>query len=284
MSLRIDQALARASELRGLSDSADLDLQLLLEAVLDKPRSYLYTWPERLLTLSQQALFETQLQRRKQGEPIAHILGFRDFWTLTLEVDASTLIPRPETELLVELALERLDQGPKRIADLGTGTGALALSLASEADDWQVSAVEYSPAAAALAERNRRRLALSNVEILIGSWCQPLTGTFDLIVSNPPYIDPEDPHLQQGDVRFEPRSALVAAESGLADIRSIATQAYLRLKPGAWLLLEHGYDQGEVVRQILTAAGYQQIQTYADLNRQDRVTVARMRASMRKSV
>jgi len=276
MSLRIDQALARASELSGLSDSADLDVQLLLETVLDKPRSYLYTWPERSLTMPQQQLFEAQLQRRISGEPIAHILGFRDFWTLSLEVDSSTLIPRPETELLVELALERLERRPQRIADLGTGTGALALSLASECKLWQVSAVEFSPAAAALAERNRVRLALENVDVLTGSWCEPLRGQFDLIVSNPPYIDPEDPHLYQGDVRFEPRSALVAEDHGLADIRRIAEQACACLNPGAWLLLEHGYDQAEAVRNILAAEYYQAIQTYPDLNGHDRVTVARM--------
>ncbi|MEH6825469.1 MAG: peptide chain release factor N(5)-glutamine methyltransferase [Motiliproteus sp.] len=272
MSLRIDQALARASELSGLSDSPALDLQLLLESVLDKPRSYLYTWPERLLTAPQQVRFEALLARRQNGEPVAHILGFRDFWTLTLEVNASTLIPRPETELLVELALAMRDAGPQRVADLGTGTGAIALALASERSGWDIFGVEYSASAAALAERNRARLALSNVEILTGSWCQPLTGEFDLILSNPPYIDPDDPHLQQGDVRFEPLSALVASNHGLADIQSIALQAWQRLNPAGWLMLEHGFDQGAAVRQILAALGYQDIQTYPDLNQQERVT------------
>ncbi|MFT6914075.1 MAG: release factor glutamine methyltransferase [Motiliproteus sp.] len=276
MSQRIDQVLARASELRELSETAILDLQLLLERVLDKPRSYLYTWPERLLTAPQQQLFEALLQRRKNGEPIAYLLGFRDFWTLTLEVNASTLIPRPETELLVELALDLLAEGPRRVADLGTGTGAVALSLASERPGWEVSAVEYSAAAARLAERNRARLELTNVEVLTGSWCQPLTGHFDLILSNPPYIDPKDPHLELGDVRFEPRSALVAEERGLADIRLIVEQARSRLKPAGWLLLEHGYDQGEAVRQLLRAAGYAAVHTHRDLAQQDRVTVARL--------
>lgn len=273
MSLRIDQAMARAVELGAVSDTPDLDLQLLLQQVLEKPRSYLYTWPERELDAAQQQAFESLLARRKQGEPVAHILGSRDFWTLTLEVDSSTLIPRPETELLVELALERLDATPKRVADLGTGTGAIALALASERPGWHVSAVEYSTAALALAERNRQRLQITNAEILQGSWCQPLTGEFDLIVSNPPYIDPEDPHLQRGDVRFEPRSALVAEDAGLADIRTIAEQALSRLKPGGWLMFEHGYDQGEAVRQLLQHLGYQALQTYTDLNLQDRVTI-----------
>ncbi len=276
MNLRIDQALARTAELKGLSDTPELDLQYLLQQVLDKPRSYLYTWPERSMTASQQQCFEVLLARRKAGEPVAHILGFRDFWTLTLEVDASTLIPRPETELLVELALERFDGAPKRVADLGTGTGAIALALASERPHWQVYGVDYSSAAVALAERNRLRLAIDNAQMLQGSWCQPLSGEFELIVSNPPYIDQQDPHLQQGDVRFEPLSALVAGNQGLADLEVIAGQARDRLKSGGWLMLEHGYDQGEAVRRLLDQYSYHSVQTYPDLNRQERVTVGRI--------
>ncbi|MEH6649728.1 MAG: peptide chain release factor N(5)-glutamine methyltransferase [Motiliproteus sp.] len=276
MSQRIDQLMARAAELKSQSDTPELDLQLLLCGVLDKPRSYLYTWPERTLDASQQQRFEIALARRKAGEPVAHILGYRDFWTLSLEVDPSTLIPRPETELLVELALDGLDGRPRRVADLGTGTGAIALALASERPNWRVTAVEYSVPAAALAERNRQRLQLGNAEVIQGSWCQPLTEPYDLIVSNPPYIDPDDPHLQQGDVRFEPLSALVAADCGLADITTIAEQAQSRLKPGGWLMFEHGYDQGAAVRQLLTGLGYQSLQTYTDLNQQDRVTVGRL--------
>ncbi|MEH6472782.1 MAG: peptide chain release factor N(5)-glutamine methyltransferase [Halopseudomonas sp.] len=273
MALRIDQALARAEELRALSDSPELDVQLLLGSVLDKPRSYLYTWPERTLDTEQFDRFDVMFERRRNGEPVAHILGTRDFWTLTLEVDATTLIPRPETELLVELALDTLDATPKRVADLGTGTGAVALALASERPSWAISAVEFSNAAAQLAERNRKRLSITNVEVLLGSWCEPLVGEFDLIVSNPPYIDPADPHLQQGDVRFEPASALVAENQGLADIQVIANQVYQRLKPSGGLMLEHGYDQAEAVRQILSAAGFRSVNTYKDLNQQDRVTV-----------
>lgn len=273
MNQRIDQLMARAAELKVLSDTPELDLQLLLCDVLDKPRSYLYTWPERTLDTSQQQRFEAVLARRKTGEPVAHILGYRDFWTLSLEVNPSTLIPRPETELLVELALNCLDGGPRRVADLGTGTGAIALALASERPNWKVTAVEYSEPAAALAERNRQRLQLGNAQVIQGSWCQPLTEPCDLIISNPPYVDPEDPHLQQGDVRFEPLSALVAADRGLADITTIAEQALYRLKPDGWLMFEHGYDQGAAVRQRLAGLGYQSLQTYTDLNRQDRVTV-----------
>ncbi len=271
--------MARSVELTPVSDSPDLDLQLLLLQVLEKPRSYLYTWPERELDECQLQAFEALLERRKQGAPVAHILGSRDFWTLTLEVNPSTLIPRPETELLVELALDTLDANdnrdvtPKRVADLGTGSGAIALALASERPGWRISAVEYSADACRLAERNRQRLALDNAQIVQGSWCAPLQGRFDLIVSNPPYIDPQDPHLQQGDVRFEPISALVADEQGLADIRTIAEQATGYLKAGGWLMFEHGYDQGIAVRQLLANLGYLCVQTYTDLNQQDRVTI-----------
>ncbi|WP_207802693.1 peptide chain release factor N(5)-glutamine methyltransferase [Motiliproteus coralliicola] len=270
------ELLARAGELKAVSDSPELDLQLLLCSVLDKPRSYLYTWPERSLSFEQQQQFEQLLQRRLDGEPIAHILGQGDFWTLTLEVNSSTLIPRPETELLVELALamgEQLDQHKVRVADLGTGTGAIALALASEQPRWQISAVEFNPQAAVLAERNRQRLKLNNVEVLQGSWCEPLCGSFDLIISNPPYIDAEDPHLSQGDVRFEPSSALVAAQQGLADILTITEQALDRLKPGGWLMFEHGFEQGEPVREILRRAGYQQVETHRDLAGHERATV-----------
>lgn len=224
MGVSIDTALVQAVA-RIQSDSARFDAELLLCHVLDKPRSYLFTWPERELTEAQQSAFAALLARREAGEPVAYLIGQREFWGLPLEVSAATLIPRPDTETLVECALELLPEGPYRVADLGTGTGAIALALASERPAWQLVATDRVDAAAALARRNRDRLGLANVEILTGSWCEPLSGHFEMILSNPPYIDPQDPHLSQGDVRFEPRSALVAAESGLADIRLIAEQA-----------------------------------------------------------
>ncbi|MEH6627173.1 MAG: peptide chain release factor N(5)-glutamine methyltransferase [Motiliproteus sp.] len=274
--LTIAQALAHSASLGALSDSPDLDLQLLLEQVLSKPRSYLYTWPEKLLTEPQQLHFEQLLARRQQGEPIAHILGRRDFWTLSLEVNSSTLIPRPDTERLVELALQLLANGPFKVADLGTGTGAIALSLASERPGWEVLAVDRVEEAVVLAERNRQQLSLNNVRVLQGSWCAPLLDEYrqnlDMIVSNPPYIDPQDPHLDQGDVRFEPRSALVADNAGMSDIETIARQALECLKPGAWLLFEHGYDQGLKVRQCLLELDYLQVETFTDLDDRDRVT------------
>ncbi len=271
--------MALSASLESVSDSADLDLQLLLLQVLDKPRSYLYTWPEKELTAAQQRQFEQLLVRRQQGEPIAHILGYRDFWTLSLEVNSSTLIPRPDTERLVELALDLLPNGPYSVADLGTGTGAIALALASERPDWTVLAVDKINEAVKLATRNRDRLGLTNVRLLNGSWCEPLqrdcAQQLDMIVSNPPYIDPVDPHLDQGDVRYEPRSALVAENAGMSDIELIAEQAQGCLKPGGWLLFEHGYDQGLKARQCLLDRGYQQVETYTDLGDRDRVTVGR---------
>jgi len=273
--LTIDAALALAATLQGVSDTPQLDLQLLLAEVLAKPRSYLYAWPERTLTAAQQQRLQGLLERRRRGEPMAHILGRQGFWSLELEVDASTLIPRPETELLVELALERLPREGVRAADLGTGSGAIALALASERPRWQLLAVDRIAAATALAERNRQRLGLDNVQILSGSWCEPLSGAFQLIVSNPPYIDPADPHLSRGDVRFEPHSALVAGAAGLADIAAIVTQALPLLVADGWLMLEHGYDQGVAVRRLLQDAGYRAVQTHQDLEGRDRVTLAR---------
>ncbi|GGC04425.1 release factor glutamine methyltransferase [Marinobacterium zhoushanense] len=272
--LSIQAALALGAE-RIDSDTARLDAELLLCHVLGKARSYLFTWPERELDPDQQAQFLALLQRRIAGEPVAHLTGVRDFWTLSLEVTPDTLIPRPDTETLVEAALARLADAPYRVADLGTGTGAIALALASERPHWQVVATDRVAAAAALAARNRDRLGLDNVEVLTGSWCEPLSGQFDMILSNPPYIDAADPHLAQGDVRFEPRSALVAAASGLADIRHIAEEALAYLKPGGWLLFEHGYAQGEPVRALLTGLGYAEVETLNDLGGHERVTLGR---------
>jgi len=271
--LTVAEALARAPELADVSDSSRLDLELLLCDLLDKPRSWLFTWPDAQLTEAQVARFEQLLARRLQGEPVAHLLGYRDFWTLRLKVSPDTLIPRPDTETLVEQALAHLPAAPARVADLGTGTGAIALALASERPQWQLVATDLHLGAVALARENAAANGLDNVEIVPGSWCEPLQGHFDMIVSNPPYIDPEDPHLQQGDVRFEPLSALTAEDKGMADIRTIAEQARTCLRTGGWLLFEHGYDQGMSVRACLQALGYTQVATVRDLGDNDRVTL-----------
>ncbi|HEY6528064.1 MAG TPA: peptide chain release factor N(5)-glutamine methyltransferase [Cellvibrionaceae bacterium] len=261
------------------SDTARLDVELLLCHCLDKPRSYLRAWPERLLTEQQHQQFKQLLARRLNGEPIAYILGEREFWSLPLKVSPATLIPRPETELLVETALEirteyTLDIQPNcRVLDLGTGTGAIALALARERPHWQITATDISAAALTLARHNSDQLNLA-IELLESNWFSAVTGQFQLILSNPPYICATDPHLQEGDVRFEPASALVAEHSGLQDLLLIIDQAPNFLIPGGWLLLEHGWQQADAVVAALTARGFKHAHCRADLNQQPRMSLA----------
>ncbi|MBC9249611.1 protein-(glutamine-N5) methyltransferase, release factor-specific [Pseudomonas alcaligenes] len=256
------------------SPSARLDAELLLAAALGKSRSYLRTWPEQEPSTAQQAAFAAHLARRRAGEPVAYILGQQGFWTLDLEVAPHTLIPRPDTELLVETALALLPATPLRVLDLGTGSGAIALALASERGGWRVSGVDRVAEAVALAERNRQRLKLNNVEFRLSSWFAVLVDErFSLIVSNPPYIAASDRHLGEGDVRFEPASALVSGADGLDDIRQIITAAPAHLEPGGWLLLEHGYDQAEAVRGLLGAAGFRQVESRRDLGGHERISL-----------
>ncbi|MCO4757510.1 MAG: peptide chain release factor N(5)-glutamine methyltransferase [Oceanospirillaceae bacterium] len=271
--MNIEQAVALHERLQGVSDSSRLDAELLLCHVLQRPRSYLFTWSDRDVAEPDQRAYEQLLARRLKGEPVAHLIGSQAFWTLDLEVTADTLIPRPETETLVEVALDKLANGPYRVADLGTGTGAIALALASERSGWQVVGCDRVDAAVVLAERNRQRLEIRNADFVLGSWFEPLVGRFDMIVSNPPYIDPQDPHLQQGDVRFEPLSALIADKQGMADIEKIASDAREYLNTGGWLLFEHGYDQGQRVRALLEQLGYDDVATIQDLGDRDRVTL-----------
>ena len=256
------------------SDSAALDADCLLCAVLSCTRTYLRTWPEQELTPEQVAQVEQFAVRREQGEPVAYILGVREFWSLPLQVSPATLIPRPDTEALVEWALTLLSeqgQGQKAL-DLGSGTGAIALALKSEFPVLAMWALEREPAALDLARRNAARLGFS-VNFLASNWFSALNErNFQLIVSNPPYIDAADPHLAQGDVRFEPHSALVADEDGLADIRQIIDQAPEYLAAGGWLLLEHGWQQAEAVRDLLSSRGFQAVTTKSDLGGQDRVS------------
>lgn len=257
------------------SDTPALDAAVLMCHALDKPRSYLLTWPERELDVTQQANFDDLLAKRIEGQPVAYIVGEREFWSLPLEVAPSTLIPRSDTERLVELALEKIPTIEGDILDLGTGTGAIALALASEFPTRHVLGIDFQPEAQQLATRNGQKLNLPNAKFLQGSWFEPLDdkSQFACIVSNPPYIDKMDPHLAQGDVRFEPLTALVAEEKGLADLSYIAINARQYLKSGGWLLMEHGYDQGAAVRQILEDAGYQQVTTEQDYGHNDRVTL-----------
>lgn len=270
----IAQSLELAAARLPDTELARLDAELLLARALGQDRSYLYTWPERQLDDEALTRFGELLARRMSGEPVAYILGERGFWTLDLKVSADTLIPRPETELLVEAALARLGGLGARVVDLGTGSGAIALAIASECPACEVIAVERSETALAVAQDNAARNEVNNVTFVCGSWFEPLAGQhFDLIVSNPPYIRAADPHLQQGDVRFEPLTALASGEDGLDAIRHIVATAGAHLHPGGWLLLEHGYDQGEAVRGLLQRAGFVQTQTLRDLQRHERVSM-----------
>lgn len=273
--MQIKQALQLSEQLVEISESPQLDVEYLLCHVLGKPESYLYTWPERELKAEEQQQLAALMKRRLTGEPVAHIIGLRGFWSFDLEVSPVTLIPRPDTEVLVEKALELCTLSSARVVDLGTGTGAIALALAKEHPKWNVFASDFVPEAAELAERNRQRLKLPNVQVLQGSWFEPLSGRFDLIVSNPPYIDPEDPHLQQGDVRFEPLSALTAENKGMADIEWIADQARRFLNQGGVLMFEHGFDQGESCRTLLLSLGYDEVGTQRDYGQNERVTFGR---------
>ncbi|MFK8329725.1 peptide chain release factor N(5)-glutamine methyltransferase [Pseudomonas sp. BJa5] len=274
--MTIIASLLRAAELPD-SPTARLDVELLLAAAIGKSRSYLHTWPERIVSSEAALTFAGYLQRRRSGEPVAYILGQQGFWNLDLEVAPHTLIPRPDTELLVETALELLPPSPVRVLDLGTGTGAIALALASERANWQVTAVDRVLEALALAERNRQRLQLDNVQVLNSHWFSAIEGErFDLIISNPPYIAAEDPHLVAGDVRFEPSSALVAGVDGLDDLRTIISQAPAHLQPGGWLLLEHGYDQAVAVRELLALHDFEQIESRVDLGGHERISLGRL--------
>ena len=273
---RIDQLLAHAAQIT--SDTAQLDAELLLAFVLDKPRSYLYTWPERTVEQAQAERYLTLLERRKQGEPVAYLLGRQGFWTLDLEVAEHTLIPRADTELLVEatLALGAAD-APLQVLDLGTGSGALALALASERSLWQVTGVDRIESAVALAQRNQQQLQLTNVQFLVSDWFSAIAGQrYALIVSNPPYIADNDPHLQQGDVRFEPLSALTSGADGLEDLRLIIAQAPSYLAADGWLLLEHGFDQAYAVRDLLQQTGFVDVHSQCDLSGHERISLGRL--------
>lgn len=262
------------SLLQAHSDSAKLDVELLLARALNKDRTYLFTWHDKPVSADELTQFEQMLTRRINGEPIAYILGQQEFWDLNLHTDPHTLIPRADTETLIEWALELAHELPEQAAviDLGTGTGAIALALAKEQPRWHLQAVDVMPQAVELAQKNASANQLSRVKIYQSSWFDNVTGPFDLIVSNPPYIDPEDEHLSQGDVRFEPKSALVAENNGLADLDRIARQARQYLTNGGWLLMEHGYDQRDSVQTLLRTLGYNKVSTRFDLGGNPRIT------------
>ncbi len=268
----LQQAIAQLQE----SESPRRDAEILLGFVTEKARTFILAFGETELTAQQQQQLDVLLARRVKGEPVAHLVGEREFWSLPLRVSPVTLIPRPDTECLVEQALARMPASACSVLDLGTGTGAVALAIASERPDCDVTALDLIPEAVELARDNASRLGITNVKVLQSNWFSGLnTERFAVIVSNPPYIDGEDPHLSQGDVRFEPRSALVADNQGLADLRVLVESSRNFLEPGGWLLLEHGWLQAAQVRELFTQAGYTEIQSCQDYGGNDRLTLGR---------
>lgn len=271
--MTVRQAIREAiRHLEVQSATARLDAEVLLGSVLERNRAWLRAHEDDTLLEVDCTRYFALVARRQLGEPVAYLLGCQEFWSLPLRVARHTLIPRPETELLVELALGLVSAETAQALDLGTGTGAVALALKSERPSWAVTAVDRLPEAVTLAEDNAKRLGLS-VECLCSNWFAALDQRrFDLIVSNPPYIDPLDPHLQGDGVKFEPLSALVAEANGLADIERIVAAAPRHLVSGGWLAVEHGFQQGEPVAKLFRRAGFRDVQTRCDLAGQARVT------------
>jgi release factor glutamine methyltransferase len=253
------------------------EARLLLAHALQQPPAWLFAHADEVMDAATAQRFHALVDARAAGQPVAYLLGRRAFWTLELQVTHDTLIPRAETERLVELALARLPAGvPLQVADLGTGSGAIALAIAAERPQAQVLATDASAAALEIARRNAVANGLHNVSVRHGSWLEPLRELrFDLIASNPPYIADDDPHLAQGDLRFEPPAALSSGADGLAAIREIVAAAPACLRTGGWLLLEHGWRQGEAVRRLMRDAGFVDIATELDLEQRERVTLGR---------
>lgn len=271
--MNIAQALETACHALSDSESPDIDSQVLLCHILQCASSYLHTWPDKELSTEQSKQFEALIKQRQQGKPVAHLTGQRGFWSLDLKVTRDTLIPRPDTELLVSLALEKLSPN-MTIADLGTGTGAIALSLASEQPSISVLATDASPRALNVAKYNAWNNQLTNVHFWQGSWLSAIAdNSLDMVVSNPPYIEADDVHLTQGDVRFEPITALASGKDGLDDIRLIIKQAQHCLKPNGWLLIEHGFHQMKNVMNLFSDAGFTTISSHKDFGGNDRVVM-----------
>lgn len=272
--------LADASARLGGEDARS-EAERLLAHVLERPRAWLYAWPEHQPTPAQRAEFERLLAARVGGAPVAYLLGRRAFWTFDIEVTPAVLIPRPETELLVELALARLPPDrPSAMADLGTGSGAIALAIARERPLARVLATDIGADALAVASSNAQRLGLGNVVFAEGDWCAALgDARFDLIASNPPYIEAGDPHLAQGDLRQEPLRALASGVDGLDAIREIIAAAPRHLLPGGWLLLEHGHDQAARVRELLAMQGFAEVASAVDLAGHERVCFGQLPTS-----
>ncbi|OLO09010.1 protein-(glutamine-N5) methyltransferase, release factor-specific [Salinicola sp. MH3R3-1] len=271
--MTIDDALREATARLSASPTPRLDAEVLLAHLCERSRTWLYTWGDRALTDDQTARFDALLERRGEGCPVAYLTGSREFWGLDIQTSPATLIPRPDTERLVEVALESAAAANGELLDLGTGTGAVALAFASERPGWQVTGVDRAADAVSLAQSNAERLAIANVRWLESDWFSALSGQrFDIIVANPPYIAADDPHLTRDDVRFEPRSALVAEAAGLSDLAWLARHASAYLKPEGWLWMEHGHTQAETVRNTLMHFGFLGVVSRQDLAGHERIT------------
>ncbi len=265
---------ANAQKLQSL-----LEAQILLAYVLGVSRSYLYSWPDRCPDEAACQQYERLILRRQRGEPIAYIVGVKEFWSLPFSVSHEVLIPRPETELIVELVLKYIAKEPmRRVLDLGTGSGAIACALAKEFPRWQIVAVDKSDQALRIATENAKNLALTNVEFYQSDWFSIFSANhtlFDVIVGNPPYISPRDHHLQAPDIQYEPRSALISAPDGLTDLKRIIQESPQFLASNGWLVLEHGFDQSDHVRSLMEEAGLTGICCFKDLAGLGRVTLGR---------
>lgn len=270
-----ETALIEANQLS--LKEAKFESQLLLQSALKVNRAWLIAHENDALQANNHADFQAMLTRRLAGEPIAYILGSREFYGLNLIVTPDTLIPRPDTETLVEAALDKIAiDAPSAILDLGTGTGAIALAIAENRPQTNIIAVDASKAALEIAERNAQSLSIDNVQFMLSHWFDALDGEkFDVIVSNPPYIQADDNHLTQGDLRYEPLSALASGKDGLDDIRQIITDCLIYLKPQGWLMLEHGYNQAESVTDLMAEIGLVNIETLKDLGGNHRVTLGK---------
>lgn len=274
--MQVVDALKHGKQKLASSDSARLDAELLLCAILKCKRTRLYSHPEQEIETEQLNRFNDLISQRAQGQPIAHLTKQKEFWSLQLTVSPDTLIPRPETEMLVEKALTLVpDNANCEILELGTGTGAIAIAIASERSKANITATDFSENALEIAKKNAASNNINNIKFIKADWFDfTNVGSYDVIISNPPYICEDDPHLQQGDVQFEPITALAAGKDGLDDIRCIIQHSQPYLKPEGWLLLEHGYNQATQVRQLLNHAAYNSISTIKDYSGIERLSMA----------
>ncbi|RBP52773.1 peptide chain release factor N(5)-glutamine methyltransferase [Arenicella xantha] len=268
-----------AQQLHETSDTPRIDAEVLLQHIVQRNMAWIIAYGDTIATPQHIREYYIVIEQRRQGQPVAYLIGYRDFWTLTLAVSPAVLIPRPDTEVLVENALARLPENtPLNILDMGTGSGAIALSLGKERPLAQVLATDLMPDALQIARANAQSNQVDNVTFLLSNWCEniPLHAQFDLIASNPPYIEPDDEHLQQGDLRFEPTTALIATDHGLADLNTIVEGCRHYLKPNGWLILEHGYNQADALAKKMRQCGFSDIQLHTDLNNLPRCTSARL--------